>query len=157
MDPISVSASILGLLGAAAKVSEVLTNFVGSVKDAPRLAQRVVTEVEDLTVCLQRLHEFVASQNPSRRSRRALIMVDQLRVVLSHCVITFSELERAVEGLKPRASVSIGNRLRWVAKESIISKLLQRLQFSKSSLNLILTTLTWLVPPQCIAGSVTVF
>ncbi|KAL8709060.1 MAG: hypothetical protein Q9225_007504 [Loekoesia sp. 1 TL-2023] len=142
MDPISVSASVLGLLGAAAKVTEVLTNYVHGVKDAPRLARRVITEVEDLKLCLQRLQEFVVSDRSASRSRKAMIMVDQLCVVLTSCVMTFSELEYALEGLKPRNSMPLGNRLRWIAKEQTISRLLQRLQSSKLSLNLILTTLT---------------
>ncbi|KAI4141990.1 MAG: hypothetical protein LQ341_003348 [Variospora aurantia] len=142
MDPISVSVSILGLLGAASKVSEVLTNFTGNFKDAPRLAQCVITEVEDVKLCLQRLQGIFVPESASRTSRKAMVMVDQLRVVLSHCVITFSELEAAVETLSFRRSRSIGNRLRWVTKGSTISKLLQRLQASKLSLNLVLTTLT---------------
>lgn len=145
MDPISVSASILGLLGAAANVTAVLTNFARGVKDAPRLARRVITEVEDLKLCLQRLQEFVVSDRSTSRSRKAMIMVDQLCVVLTSCVMTFSELEDALEGLKPRNSMLLGNRLRWIAKEQTISRLLQRLQSSKLSLNLVLTTLTWSV------------
>ncbi|KAL8975222.1 MAG: hypothetical protein Q9197_000525 [Variospora fuerteventurae] len=142
MDPISVSVSILGLLGAASKVSEVLTSFTGNFKDAPRLAQCVITEVDDVKVCLQRLQGIFVPEIANRTSRKAMVMVDQLRVVLSHCVITFSELEAVVETLSFRRSRSIGNRLRWVTKESTISKLLQRLQASKLSLNLVLTTLT---------------
>ena len=147
MDPISVSASILGLLGAAAKVSEVLSSFISGIRNAPGLAQRVLTEVEDLRVCLQRLQEYVLPEGPTpNRSRTAMIMVDQLRVILTHCVMTFSQLEDALEGYKPRNSMPLGNRLKWIAKESSISKLLQRLQSSKLSLNLVLTTLTWSVP-----------
>lgn len=145
MDPISVSASILALLGAATKVSQVLTGFVGSVKDAPRLAQTVITEIEDMKQCLQQLQEYVVSESSHRTSRKAMVMVDQLRVVLTNAVMTFSALEDAVEALKFRPYASLGNRLRWVTKESTISKLLQRLQSSKLSLNLVLTTLTWSV------------
>lgn len=143
--PYLVISSILGLLGAAAQVSEVLTSFVSSFKDAPRLAQCIIAEVEDLQLCLRRLQDFVASENSSKRSRKAMVMVDQLRVVLTHCVMTFSELEATVDALKFRPGASIGNRFRWATKESTISKLLQRLQSSKLSLNLVLTTLTWSV------------
>ncbi|KAL8732778.1 MAG: hypothetical protein Q9166_002560 [cf. Caloplaca sp. 2 TL-2023] len=141
MDPISVSASILGLLGAAAKISEILTQFVKGVKDAPKLAQRTLTEVEDLNLCFQQLQRFVNSEAFRKRSRTAMVMVDQLVVILTHAVMTFSELEDAVEGLKPRTSI-ISGRFRWIAKEHTISLLLQRLHASKTSLNLLLTTLT---------------
>ncbi|KAL8690211.1 MAG: hypothetical protein Q9218_004293 [Villophora microphyllina] len=140
MDPISVAASILGLLGAAAKVAEILANFVKGVKDAPKLAQRVFTEVEDLKLCFQRLQEFINLEEASNRSRAAMITVDQLLIMLTNCVMTFSELEDALGWLKP-GSFSVNTRLRWLTKEHTISKLLQRLQSSKVSLNLVLTTL----------------
>lgn len=149
MDPISVTASILGLLGAAAKISQVLTSFITGVKDAPRLAQRTLTEVEDLRVCFGQLQDFIASEGVKDRSRTAMIMVDQLVIILTHSVMTFSELETAVEGLKPRSSFIINSRFKWFAKEHTITLLLQRLQASKTSLNLLLTTLTWSVLPFC--------
>ncbi|KAL8782268.1 MAG: hypothetical protein Q9213_005542 [Squamulea squamosa] len=142
MDPISVSASILGLLGAAAKISEVLTHFIKGVKDAPKLAVRTLTEVQDLKICFRQLQHFVGSEEARRRSHTAMVMVDQFVVILTHAVIAFSELEAAVEGLQPRATSWINGRIRWIAKENTISQLLQRLQASKTSLNLLLTTLT---------------
>ncbi|KAL8681125.1 MAG: hypothetical protein Q9186_002718 [Xanthomendoza sp. 1 TL-2023] len=142
MDPISVSASILGLLGAAAKISEVLTSFVKGVKDAPGLAQRTLTEVEDLKLCFHQLQDFVNQDGSRTRTRTSMIMVHQLVVILTHSIITFSELETAVEGLKPRSSFIMNSRFRWMAKEHTITLLLQRLQASKISLNLFMTTLT---------------
>ncbi|KAL8799574.1 MAG: hypothetical protein Q9182_005785 [Xanthomendoza sp. 2 TL-2023] len=145
MDPISVSASILGLLGASAKVSEVLTSFVKGMKDAPRLAQRTLTEVEDLKLCFHQLQDWVnlEGSKTKTRTRAAMIMVDQLVVILTHSILTFSELENAVAGLKPRSSFMMNSRFKWMAKEHTISLLLQRLQTSKASLNLLMTTLTW--------------
>ncbi|KAL9047594.1 MAG: hypothetical protein Q9206_006634 [Seirophora lacunosa] len=142
MDPISVSASILGLLGAATKVSEVLTKFIRRLKDAPRSARRLVTEVDDLKLCFHQLQDYVVSENSSARSRKTMIMLDQLCIILTHCVMVFSELEHALDGLMPRNRISIGSRFKWVSKESTMSNLLQRLQSSKLSLNLVLTTLT---------------
>ncbi|KAL8708991.1 MAG: hypothetical protein Q9220_006200 [cf. Caloplaca sp. 1 TL-2023] len=142
MDPISVSASILGLLGAAAKVSEVLTSFIKGVKDAPKLAQQVITEVEDLQVCFHQLQEFVASEASSRRSRKAMVMVDQLVTLLTNCVLTFSELEDTIDGLQARRSFFVDRRLKWYAKEQTLSNLLQRLRTSKLSLNLVVSTMS---------------
>lgn len=145
MDPVSVSASILGLLGAATKVSEVLTKFIRSVRDAPKSAQRLVTEVDDLKLCFHQLQDYIVVENSSARSRKTMIMLDQLCIILTHCVMLFSELEHALDGLVPRNRISIGSRFKWVSKESTMSNLLQRLQSSKLSLNLVLTTLTWSV------------
>ncbi|KAL8860937.1 MAG: hypothetical protein Q9178_002692 [Gyalolechia marmorata] len=143
MDPISVTASIVALLGASAKISELLTHFIQSVKDAPKLALRTLTEVEDLTICFRQLQLFVHSEGArSRRSHSAMVTVDQLVVVLTHSVMTFSELEAVVEKLRPRTTSMINGIFKWIANENRISQLLQRLQASKTSLTLLLTTLT---------------
>ncbi|KAL8643528.1 MAG: hypothetical protein Q9226_008306 [Calogaya cf. arnoldii] len=142
MDPISISASILGLLGAAAKISEVLTHFIRGVKDAPNLALRTLSEVEDLKICFRQLQNFIDAEEARRRSHAALVTLDQFVVVLTHAVMTFSELEVAVEGLKPRTASIINGRFRWITKENTISQLLLRLQQSKTSMSLLLTTLT---------------
>jgi hypothetical protein len=55
MEPISAVASILGLLGAAAKVSESLIRFSNSVKGAPKLAQNVLQEVSGFGAILGQL------------------------------------------------------------------------------------------------------
>ncbi|KAL8670647.1 MAG: hypothetical protein Q9168_004826 [Polycauliona sp. 1 TL-2023] len=142
MDPISVSASILGLLGAAAKVSEVLIHFTRGVKDAPRLALRTLSEVEDLKICFRQLQHFVNAEGARRRSHDAMVTLDQFLVVITHAVMTFSELEAAVDGLRPGSVSKINARFKWITKENTISQLLQRLQASKSSMGLLLTTLT---------------
>ena len=55
MDPLSVSASIIGILEASAKVSSVLIAFVRSTKAAPKLAQTVLSQVNDLSAILTHL------------------------------------------------------------------------------------------------------
>ncbi|KAL8835924.1 MAG: hypothetical protein Q9176_006608 [Flavoplaca citrina] len=110
MDPISVAASVVGLLGAATKISEVLTHFIRGVKDAPRLAVSTLTEVEDLKICFRQLQQFIEAEEGRRRSHTAMVTVDQFVVVLTHAVMTFSELEAAVDGLKPRTSSMINGR-----------------------------------------------
>ena len=147
MDPISVAASVVGLLGAATKISEVLTHFIKGVKDAPSLAIRTLTEVEDLKICFRQLQQFIHAEEGRRRSHTAMVTVDQFVVVLTHAVMTFSELEAAVDGLKTRSSSMINGRFRWITKENTISQLLLRLQASKTSLSLLLTTLTWSAHP----------
>ncbi|KAL8957334.1 MAG: hypothetical protein Q9183_006087 [Haloplaca sp. 2 TL-2023] len=103
MDPISVSASILGLLGAAAKISEVLRGFVKGVKDAPALAQRVFTEVEDLTLCFRGLQEFVNSERSnfpsSTRLQEAQQAAESLATIVNDVLTTNQALARRLEDL----------------------------------------------------------
>ena len=142
MDPISAAASIVGLLGAAAKVSEVLLNFFGSVRGAPKLAQNVLIEVSDVSACLNQLQRYLQGTLSTSDSHEQLLMVEQLVVTLSNCVLIFSELEETVESLKPPVPMQPWILAQWLFKEQAISALMARLQQSKLSLSLMLTTLT---------------
>ena len=143
MDPISAVASIVGLVGAAAKVSESLFKFIRSVKDAPKLASTVLQEVSDISACLSQLQSFLIGNNAASRSHENLLMVEQIVVALTNCVLIFSELEEIVESLKPSDPMQTGRLAQWVLKAQSIETLFTRLQSSKLSLNLMMTTLTW--------------
>ncbi|KAL9118558.1 MAG: hypothetical protein Q9187_004898, partial [Circinaria calcarea] len=142
MDPLSVSASIIGLLAVAAKVTVLLTVLVDSAKAIPQLVQSVLTEVSDISACLGQLQAFLTGAKSASRSRTSLIMVEQVVVILAGCVSTFSELEAVAERLKTEQPIRALEKLKWARKEGDISKILGRLQASKSSLNLILAVLT---------------
>ena len=143
MDPISAVASIIGLVGAAAKVSESLFKFIGSVKHAPKLASSVLQEVSDTSACLSPLQSLLMGKKVASRSHENLLMVEQIIVALSNCVLIFSELEEIAESLKPSEPMQSGRLAQWVLKERAIRTLFARLQSSKVSLNLTITTMTW--------------
>lgn len=144
MDPLSISVSIVGLCVAAVQVSHLLRNFVDSTKQAPSTARQVLTETTGIYVCLNQLDSFLSGKQKAARSRRSLIMVEQVIIILTDCVSIFSELEQILETLKADSSpVRPIDRVKWSLKEKTVSKLLTRLQGSKTSLNLMLTILTW--------------
>ena len=145
MDGISVAASILGLIGAAAKVTLYLNALVTSVKTAPKLAQSVLLEVSDVSICLSQLQRLFLGMERRSKSRESLIRIEQLVVVLSNCVSIFSELEEILESLDlvngtPLFKFKIAS---WLRRQQSISTLLIRLQASKQSLTLVVTTLSW--------------
>lgn len=143
MDAISVAASIVGLLGAAAKVSDVLFKFIGNVKEAPKLAQSVLMEVSDVSACLKQLQIYVQGRLSRSSTQEELLMAEQLVVALSNCVLVFSELEETVESLKPAEPMQPWRMAQWIFKEQAISALMVRMQQSKLSLSLMLSVLTW--------------
>ena len=143
MDPISAAASVVGLLGAAAKVSEVLIKFIRNVKQAPKLARNVLMEVSDISACLNQLQLYLQGALSTSTSHEQLLMVEQLVVALSNCVLIFSELEEMVDSLKPAEPMQAWRLAQWLLKEQAISALMVRMQQSKLSLSLMLTTLTW--------------
>ena len=145
MDGISVAASILGLVGAAAKITLYLNALVTSVKTAPKLAQSVLLEVSDVSVCLGQLQQLLLRMEMGSGSQERLIIIEQLVVVLSNCVSIFSELEEILESLDVTASTPMSKVkiARWLQRQQSISALLIRLQASKQSLTLVVTTLNW--------------
>ena len=141
MDPLSVSAAIVGLLSAGAAV----TSLVRNVKNASKLAKGVLLEVNTITTCLTALQRFVNGSVLPARSRTALVMIDELRVVLIECVITFSDLKETLVKLGTTGKKGPMSRLKWASREQPISSLLLRLQGSRISLTLMLTTFNWYV------------
>lgn len=143
MDPISLIASVTGLLTAASKISSVLHDFIGREKDAPDNARSVAAEVFHLRACLAQLSPFLHGTQPTSRSRRAAISMEQVVVISTSCVTTLSDLERMLDGFKLDQPLSRGTKLRWALQEQKINTLLARVRESRNSLTLILTILTW--------------
>ena len=142
MDPLSVSASIIGVLSAAAKVSSVLIPFAQNTKAAPKLAQTVLADINGLSTVLSHLQTYLLGYTTPSKSRASLILVEQVIVTLTECVITFSELEDVLGTSK---DMGVLDRIKWAMKESKISDIQRRLQSDKSSLTLMLTILQWFV------------
>ena len=143
MDPISATASIIGLLGAGAKICSTISSIINTGRAIPQLARNVVIEVTDTSACVSQVQSFLLGIRESPKSHQALLMLDEIVVVLSNCVIVFSELEKEVASLEPDQSSPVGRLAKWVWKEQNVTRLLQRLQSSKTSLNLMISTLTW--------------
>lgn len=95
MDPLSVSAAVASLLIAGASVIDLLKN----VKNIPKLAQGVMLEVNSITTCLGSLQNFLNGTVTAQRSRTSLLVIDEVRVVLTDCVTTFSELKETLDRL----------------------------------------------------------
>jgi hypothetical protein len=143
MDPISVAASVVGLLTAAAKISSTMQELVSSVTHASSLSRRVQHEVRDVTAVVAQLQPFVLGSVLPEPSRESMIDVNQVLMILTGTVCTFSELEKEVDGLMSDEGMGVLDRARWAWKEPTVIQLCQRLQDHKSSLSLMLTILTW--------------
>jgi hypothetical protein len=143
MDPLSVSASIIGITTAAVQVSRMLKTFIDGTNQASSSARSVLMEVTGIYACLHQLQSFLLNNDASIRSRRSLIMIEQVIVIFTDCVSVFSELEQTLESLKTGEHMRIIDRLKWSSKEKTISKILERLQASKASLNFMLTISNW--------------
>jgi len=144
-DPLSVAASVVGLITAAAQVSQVLTDVISKARHAPDTCRHVRNEVDDIRGVLAQLQLFITGVSMASRSRTSLIMVDQVVVTLAACVTTFSELDAFATSLQSTIEMTIFDRLHWVSKEKDIKNMLAKLESHKLSLTLMVTILTWYV------------
>lgn len=142
MEPLSIAASVVGLLGATSKVSKILSTFVNSGKSVPSLAEHVLREVSNISTVFIQLKGFLDDSQSISPSRKKLVMIDQVRVTLAASALTFSELESILMTLNVDNPKQLWARVAWVRHESSLKELLERLQWSKLSLSLMLTTLT---------------
>jgi len=144
MDPLSVTASIVGLLLAAGQVTSAIFTIKSILSQAPQ-TDHLLSQVTQFETCLSAIQSFLYSINPASRQRMALIKVEHLVATLTHAVLTFSELEALVKKIiaGPRASVIL--YLNWTRKQNKLATIMLRLESHKSSLSLMLSIAQWWV------------
>lgn len=140
MDPLSLIASITGVLAVAAKITTSLTHFIQREKDAPNTTHNIVAEVSDLKICLTQLKSWI--QDPKSVNSPA-ISVGQIVAVGTSLVINISELEKILDFFRLEEPWSTVKRFRWARQEKRVNTILTRVRAARSSLNLILTILAW--------------
>ena len=144
MDPLSVTAAIVGLLATGAKVSSSLWGFIGGVKQAPSMVYDLLDELHEIRTYLTQLQSLVPELELESRPRAALIMIDHVVITLTASVMNFSKLEEIVDSIVVTGEpINAHGRIRWVKKEQNIRVILHRLHSSNTSLHCMLTILTW--------------
>lgn len=141
-DPLSVAASVAGLIAVAGKLVSIL--YQKSIAGAPDSAQLVREEIEGMRMVLTQMETFLRTAGQSPAPNANLIQLHDFLRVVSDCVLTFSSLDKIIDDL------SVGNkapisRLKWVAREDEILKSLERLGRLKTTLGLMFTVLNRLV------------
>ena len=139
MDPLSVTASVIALLGAGGKIISLLSK-VTTIADAPDLAIATLVEMTDISTALRHIGDFVNGAIKVPAERQKYIRLDYLLTTLTGCLTTYSELEAIIDSLKIGSSgMSVFDHAKWTVKEASINTIVQRLGIYKSSLNLMLS------------------
>jgi hypothetical protein len=148
MDPLSITAGVVGLLSAAGQVVSALSKIKSSMSEAPSSIEQLLLQVGELEACFAAVHKFVAGPNPltpASHRRFSMIEVDQLVATLTESVLTFSELDTILTSFGTRPDASMRNRVKWTRNEDNISRIMLRLDRHKSSLSLMLNIVQWYV------------
>ncbi|KAL9634084.1 MAG: hypothetical protein Q9164_004306, partial [Protoblastenia rupestris] len=142
MEPLSISASIVGLLCAAGKVSSILTTITTHYADVPRLVRSVKFEAREFELALSSLQYLLSELAQAQTDRLGLVSLDNLVVTLTESVLTFSELETVLTPFAWSAEPTWWNRLNWLVRdESTISRIVEQIQRHKASISLMLNIL----------------
>ncbi|KAK3312912.1 hypothetical protein B0H66DRAFT_569177 [Apodospora peruviana] len=138
MDPLSIAASVVGLLTAAAKIGTVLETL-SAAKDCPTTIQDARAEVRHTELALTSLQQYLHHLDLLDPQRAGLIQVDELRITLGDAMLVFAEFESYLGLLSSmtRAQVSIT----WTRHAKKIDEYRAKIQRYSSSLNLMLSIL----------------
>lgn len=151
-DPLSVAASIAGLLAFGAGLSQYLLTCYDSLQSAPCNIRYLHIEVDTLCKILGNLEKLVP-QSTADATATATVAVSpphealygDLRTVLASCMRIFQELELLVKRFAMSARDSKlaqkWTSFRWTLKEKMITRLRGQLETHKATLNLTLLIL----------------
>jgi hypothetical protein len=142
MDPLSVTASIIGILAAGAKVVEVLGPIPAALSGAQSRFNAISTEVSTCMTILSALQDLLTNIGSISSQRRDLIQLDYLITVFTNGVLLFSELESLVVRVDP-GNGSVTRKFKSLYHEKDLDFLLTRVQWFKSSMSLLLNILQW--------------
>ena len=146
-DPLSIAASITGLLGLAGQVAIIIKGFISSVVDAPESARSALAAVEEMGMVLMSVKQVMDKLSQLPHHRKAMIHVRHLVVIFRESILSFSRLEAILKPAIPKA-FSKGvtwDKIQWVAIEDSILEAVARLEGHKTSISLILIILHWQV------------
>src|SRR5437764_14133903 len=136
MDPLSIIASVAGIVTAAGNVASSLSQ----VKDAPVSIRTLQTEVDHTKLIFTALRKFLAKTSKLPPQRAALVQLEDVVVILTQTVLVFSELESVVQPLAAWRTGDLGftRRLNWAFKQTAATRLVNQLQRHKLSLTILL-------------------
>lgn len=139
MDPLSVAASIVGLLTAAGKIRGLL-EILASVRNAPTTIRDAQRETRHTEIALRALQRFLQRLDPMN-PRLELIQIDELRIVLADAMLVFSSFESMLQLLAGLARVRAA--ILWATYSMQIDEHIGKLERYKSSLSFMLSILQW--------------
>lgn len=144
-DPLSIAASIAGLISITVEAAKFLSPYVSAAKETPQVAAHVFSEIQSTQVILQGLQSLITNFASVKTQHATLIGVKQVVTILTDGVLLFSELQSELNSLPPKdeadEKIPIRARLQWTRKEGSLNALIGRLQSFKNSMTLVLMIL----------------
>jgi len=151
-DPLSIAASVTGLITISAQIVAIAKELFGKVKDAPETMMRVKEEVESMEPIFHQVQLLLNGSGSLNRGNLTMIPIQNFMATLTGCVIVYTRLEEKVNGVCgfsdhtsswKRAGVVV-DRVKWgLWRHEDVLVIIEELQRHKLSLNIMLTILSW--------------
>ena len=140
MDPLSVAASIAGLVSLTIQVSGTIGSYCKAVKDAPRSVQEINQELLLLLSALKQLDTFLRTQTLKNNSFDPLSI---LTTALISCHDSIDAISSELPIRKQDGKSHALDKLKWPFSEKEIQKKLEALRRCTSTFQFALTIEGW--------------
>lgn len=143
-DPLSMVASVAGVVALAASTARTLISLIQEMKDAPEEILHIRRDVQNLSAVLGSVHELSARHDLMSED---FTLVESLKEYLNLCQDSMQSIRAIIAPLvgKGNGRRSPIRMVGWVMKKGEIRALRERLQEGKASLNITISALNGFV------------
>ncbi|KIW32205.1 uncharacterized protein PV07_03765 [Cladophialophora immunda] len=145
MDPLTLSMAIVKALSIALRLGLDLNSLVGDYQNAPQSLRAATFLVKEMGLVLSSMHSLLNNLVALHPSRKSMIELDHLVVVVTQTTITFLDLEEAVHPFRQTKAGGSWDwtklRVEWLRKEKGIQGIMDMMSQHKSSLSMIMDIL----------------
>lgn len=142
-DPLSIAASVAGLLTLAGSLYKQISIFTNGIQGVPQSAFALQLSVFEVRLALDSISGLMDSFLDVPPRRRAMVQIDHLVICLTQLVLVFDELEDFVRTWPEDIQFSRWKRWRFFAQDEKMTRLNSKIQQQKTSINLVLNVLQW--------------
>jgi hypothetical protein len=143
MDPLSITAAVIALATVAVQVTHILKAVNSSSRDAPKVAERALREVQDFSAIIFSIKGIIENLKAARKDRLSLIEVEPLVVTLTDAGITFSEFNAVLDGFNRYNTVAFKKKSSSGRANRALQRLAERVSRHEVSLSLMLNVIQW--------------
>ena len=109
MDPFTITATCVGLIGAIAQLTSQIKSFVSDFRDTRKDLESVTAELQSLSMCLECLHNDYSKESVSYPNS----ISKSLFAVLQNCEGVTSQMQALLSQI---SSLSVNKRLQWAMR-----------------------------------------
>ena len=138
MDPLSITAAVVSLIGAARRVINISNSLISRVQNAPKLVQDSLKEVRMVGQYLNQLQSYFENLASIDRNCATYVRLDHLSVVMTDITLTFYDLGKLLNHIKTLDTSVLRSAVVWSHYDKLVQDLLIKLQRHKTDLSLVI-------------------